>query len=655
MSAIIILIIIVGTGLVALIFFAVRRFLRPRRVGTIARLLRGGRPQAAVRLAKQILSREPRNPDAHFLLAEAYLADGKAELALMELKIINQLGHFGVHCREIPFRRRAAELYRRFRQPEEALKEYLLLLSLEPDNPDNPFQAAQLFEERQMSEKAAQLYRRAVQVDGQHVGAHLQLGTLLYRQKRLAEAQHELEAALRLEPDNLEASFLLGRTLKAVHDFPGALRALEKAQRDPGLKVKALIEAGTCHLSMNNLAKAIPVLERAVSLSTGTEGGTDPLYARYFLALAYEKNRDLEKAIASWEAIFARNPTFRDVAQKLNQYQELRADDRMKDFLDLLLGGVPGDLPRGFGGAQAGDARRGGGPERPADDRGRGREELPRHPAAGAAGAVPAGERDDRHHDRARGARADEEGQPGARYHHHQQQLHPPGGGVRRDTADRPDQPGEAERPAAEDAREYMKILCIADHVDPLVYSGAIRARFSDAAFVLGAGDLPLEYYDFIVSMPQQAAVLRVRQPQPERDGALPAAGSGRLPAGAPRVAPGGAVYMRLSGSARPRGADRGVGREPVVQRGANQFTELQMFLRLLRLVPRLLFNRVLHGRWLDILLTHAPPRTASTTGRTPATAASSASCGSSASSGPATWSMATSTCTAATRRAGRR
>ena len=333
MSAIIILIIIVGTGLAALTVFTVRRFLRPRRVGTIARLLRAGKPQAAVRLAKQILAHEPRNPDAHFLLSEAYLADGKAELALMELKIINQLGHFGEHCREIPFRRRAAELYRHFRQPEEALKEYLLLIQLEPTNPENPYQAGQLFEDRQMSDKAAALYRRAVQADGQHIGARLKLGALLHRQKRPAEAQRELEAALRLDPDNTEASFLLGRTLKTLHDYPGALRALEKAQRDPELKVKALIEAGTCHLNMNNLARAIPVLERAASLSGGAEGGNDGLYARYFLALACEKSRDLEKAIVNWEAIFARNPAFRDVAQKLNQYQELRVNDRMKDFL----------------------------------------------------------------------------------------------------------------------------------------------------------------------------------------------------------------------------------------------------------------------------------------------------------------------------------
>jgi hypothetical protein len=41
---------------------------------------------------------------------------------------------------------------------------------------------------------------------------------------------------------------------------------------------------------------------------------------------------------------------------------------------------------------------------------------------------------------------------------------------------------------------------------------------------------------------------------------------------------------------------------------GANQYTELGMFLKMIRMLPRLVFNRIIHGRFIDILLTHAPP-----------------------------------------------
>ncbi len=43
-----------------------------------------------------------------------------------------------------------------------------------------------------------------------------------------------------------------------------------------------------------------------------------------------------------------------------------------------------------------------------------------------------------------------------------------------------------------------MKLLCVSDHVDPLVYSASVKQRFADVDFVLAAGDLPMEYLGFI-------------------------------------------------------------------------------------------------------------------------------------------------------------
>ena len=45
-----------------------------------------------------------------------------------------------------------------------------------------------------------------------------------------------------------------------------------------------------------------------------------------------------------------------------------------------------------------------------------------------------------------------------------------------------------------------MKILCVADHIDPLVYSSSVKSRFGDVDLVLSAGDLPMDYIGFIAS-----------------------------------------------------------------------------------------------------------------------------------------------------------
>ena len=52
-----------------------------------------------------------------------------------------------------------------------------------------------------------------------------------------------------------------------------------------------------------------------------------------------------------------------------------------------------------------------------------------------------------------------------------------------------------------------------------------------------------------------------------------------------------------------------GLGGSYKYNNGKNQFTEFQMSLKILRLFPVLLVNRITKGRWLDILVTHAPVR----------------------------------------------
>jgi tetratricopeptide (TPR) repeat protein len=326
------LIVILGIVLVFLIIFAYFIFFSPQRISTIEGMLKSGKTKQVIRLARRLLAKDPRNADAHYLLGMAFLQEKKPELALMELKAVNQIGDFTGICREIPFRRQIAELYWKFNQKDEALKEYLLLITSQPAEADFYFKTGMLFEERGNADKSLGYYAKAIQLDPNHAQAHFQLGLLEYRQKKLLEARRDLETAVKIDPSNAGASYYLGKLLKDSHDYAAALNAFEKAQRDPELRQKVLVERGGCFMSMNNFDRAISELERSVNLASNE---TDPvtLYGRYFLAVCYEKVREVEKAISEWEKIYARKPTFRDVAEKLSQYQELRADDSVKDYL----------------------------------------------------------------------------------------------------------------------------------------------------------------------------------------------------------------------------------------------------------------------------------------------------------------------------------
>ena len=282
---------ILGLVITSVIFFVVKAAMAPKKISTLSDLVKAGKGAQAIKMAKAILLKSPRNPEAHYFLGLAYLADGKAELALMEFKTVNQIGLFQGLLVEKEFRKQIAGLFERFDQGEEALKEYILLVKLDPNNPDNYYKAGFYFEERGKADNALKYYRKTLELDPNHSDAHLRLGMLFLRANRPLEARQELDVALKLKPENYHAWFSMGRLLKDGHDLNGALSAFEKAQKDPDLKVKALVERGSCFMTQ------------------------------------------IDKAIGEWEKIYSKKPTFKDVAEKLSAYQDLRVDDRIKDYV----------------------------------------------------------------------------------------------------------------------------------------------------------------------------------------------------------------------------------------------------------------------------------------------------------------------------------
>ncbi|MCL2232126.1 MAG: metallophosphoesterase [Treponema sp.] len=158
-----------------------------------------------------------------------------------------------------------------------------------------------------------------------------------------------------------------------------------------------------------------------------------------------------------------------------------------------------------------------------------------------------------------------------------------------------------------------MKILCVSDQIDPLVYSNSIKKRFADVDIILSAGDLPLDYLDFIVSSlnrPLFYVFGNHHVPEKPRSPFLTEANN---------PFDGGSFQVDLREDSDSHVGSKvrkeegvivaGLGGSMRYNKGPNQFTEFGMYMEIVKLIPRLLWNRLLHGRFLDILLTHAPPK----------------------------------------------
>ncbi|MBN2628587.1 MAG: tetratricopeptide repeat protein [Spirochaetales bacterium] len=331
---IIILATILFGGLGVFIYFIIRMILKPQAVNNLANIVKQGKTAQAIRMAKQILQSDPRDSETHYLLGKAFLQDGKNELALMEYKTVNQLGDFRGSLKESQFRREMADLFVEFDQAEEALKEYLLLIQKEPGNADHLFKAGLIFEQRKKPVQALSYYKKTINQDPNHSLAYLHLGILLYAAKKENDSKAFLQKALKLDSTLYQAYFYMGKIHKEQKDYNAAVDAFEKGQKDQAFKIKCLIERGICLIQTKRYDQATTELERVVRLSeTEKTNDREILFARYFLAACYEKSRKLDQAISQWEYVYTKDKNFKDVAEKLSQFQDLRSDDVMKDYM----------------------------------------------------------------------------------------------------------------------------------------------------------------------------------------------------------------------------------------------------------------------------------------------------------------------------------
>ena len=115
------LIVILGLSVIFLVLFVLKSVISPKKISKVEKNIKSGKYAAAIKDAKAILSKNPRDSEARYLLGKAYLADKKSDLAYIEFKTLNKTAVFNNIATEIEFRSIIADLYLKFQQPDEAL------------------------------------------------------------------------------------------------------------------------------------------------------------------------------------------------------------------------------------------------------------------------------------------------------------------------------------------------------------------------------------------------------------------------------------------------------------------------------------------------------------------------------------------------------
>jgi Icc-related predicted phosphoesterase len=145
-----------------------------------------------------------------------------------------------------------------------------------------------------------------------------------------------------------------------------------------------------------------------------------------------------------------------------------------------------------------------------------------------------------------------------------------------------------------------MRILAVSDRVLDRLYCTDVWKKFPDIKLLVGCGDLPFYYLEFLVSS-LDARMVYVR---------------GNHDKG-PQYTITGKILEQVQGGDDVHG--RVIKREGLLIAGLEgsmryrpdapfMYSENEMRYQISRLLPRLLINKIRYGRFLDILVTHSPP-----------------------------------------------
>jgi Icc-related predicted phosphoesterase len=141
-----------------------------------------------------------------------------------------------------------------------------------------------------------------------------------------------------------------------------------------------------------------------------------------------------------------------------------------------------------------------------------------------------------------------------------------------------------------------MKILAVSDQVIDRLYSSSVKSNYPDVKMIIGCGDLPYPYLEFLVTIfnvplyyvpgnhdPQYGSL-----PETRAEGGTNLDGEVVFAKGLLMAGLGGSILYQPS--------------------GPNQYSQAEMFRRAYRLLPKIFLSRMRYHRSLDLFITHSPP-----------------------------------------------
>ena len=321
---------------------------------------------------ENILSRDPENPDAHFLQAEVLLAKGDPAKATATLDRVNNnypdnpLVKFALARAYLASKNPAqatatleqvvsmspdyaeaivalAELNLRFGKAQAVVLAMEDLLKKHPEVPRARLMLANAYQALGRLDDAAALFREQIKTAPDSPEAYFFLGLVLRQQKKNEEARQAFEKASELAPDNLNPiDQLVAMDLGDKRYDAATERVEQQLKKHPDAAGTHVLEARiyVAHATPRDWARAEAALQKAIEL----DANFTPAYG--LLIGVYLAENKLAQAISQLEAGLAKNPNNpRGLLMGALLYEQIKEYAKARDAYEKLLALSPDSVP----------------------------------------------------------------------------------------------------------------------------------------------------------------------------------------------------------------------------------------------------------------------------------------------------------------------
>ncbi len=259
--------------------------------------LKQGKPGDAIQGLQLAVKTDATNAFAHYMLGQAYRANGEIERSLPELKEAVRL-----NPRLILAQRALADIAIAKNDADGLAATADAMIQNYPFAPDGYINRAAVELARKQPDKAEADLQKAIQVAPQQPNAYIRLAFLKTTQKKMPEAEKLLEQALSVAPTSEEAL----RALVAVYENqkqPDKALARVKAQLEKSPNTASFyVVLGTLQAQGKDYSAAQASLHKAIDLDKNN------MEAFAVLGQVQVASGSLDDAVKSWDAWMQKNP-----------------------------------------------------------------------------------------------------------------------------------------------------------------------------------------------------------------------------------------------------------------------------------------------------------------------------------------------------------